>query len=57
MICLLCDKLIAASDSTKILLQGITHRLHKTCLRKATQKQLIEKGLIKPSDPSWWMKY
>lgn len=57
MICVLCDKLISNGDSTKMLVQGKQYRLHKTCLRKATQKQLIMKGLVKPNDPSFWTKY
>jgi hypothetical protein len=37
-------------------IKGETYPLHKKCLRGATQKQLIAKGLIKPDDKAWWAK-
>lgn len=57
MICLLCEKLIRDDDKKKLMVQGKIFWVHKSCLRKATRKQLSEKGLIKPNDPSFWTKY
>ena len=55
MVCVLCDKLIT-SEKRKLIIKAKEYSLHKVCLRKATQKQLIEKGLINPDDKAWWSR-
>jgi len=54
MICSICNCLVKSKDKKRLIVQSKEYLVHKSCLRKATKTQLIEKGLIKPGDLGWW---
>lgn len=56
MICVLCNELLLTVDKKRMIVGATTYYLHKKCIRSATQKELIEKGLISPNDRGWWTK-
>lgn len=56
MLCALCKSPIL-DEVRKMIVKAETYTLHKKCLRKATQKDLIKAGIISPDDKSFWTRY